>query len=82
MEEKKATRDCRVGIRPFNAHNVVQSTHIEMPAKLGRKKSHSPNHFLRGSMDQGLQSIDCIEGPNSNFTIRSGFFFFHRGLPF
>ena len=42
MEEIKATRNCRVGIRPFNAKNAVQSTPSWKAAKLGRKKSHSP----------------------------------------
>ena len=40
MEEIKATRDRKVGIRPFNAVMVVHPPHLKEGLKLGRNKSY------------------------------------------
>ena len=45
MEEKKATPNRKVGIRPFNANNCAQVLLLSECMKLGRKKSHSLQHF-------------------------------------
>ena len=45
MEEKKATPNRKVGIRPFNANNCARVLVLSECLKLGRKKSHSLQHF-------------------------------------
>ena len=82
MEEKKATPYGKVGIRPFNAKKLMQSQFMSECIKPGRNKSHFPEHFFACVFAPQTRGNNFIEGPNSNLTIRSGFFFFHRGLPF
>ena len=76
MEEIKATRNCRVGIRPFNAKNAVQSTPSWKARQTWKKKKATHrSSVLHESMHQGPPPADGIEGPNANPTARSGFFF-------
>ena len=82
MEEKKATPYGKVGIRPFNAKKLTQSQLMSDRIKPGRNKSHFPECFFACVFAPQTQGNNFIEGPNSNLTIRSGFFFFHRGLLF
>ena len=79
MEEKKATPYRRVGIRLFNATTTRGWTCPAEHPKSGRKKSHSEQHRLSFYCELKLSIAHCIEQPNSNPTVRSGFFFFHRG---
>ena len=48
MEEKKATPNRKVGIRPFNANNCVHVLLLSDCLKLGRKKSHSLQRLQAG----------------------------------
>ena len=47
-----------------------------------RNKSHPHIRFCGLWASENITRPCFIERPNSNLTIPSGFFFFHRGLPF
>ena len=78
-EEKKATPYHRVGIRPFNVGQVCDPLLVCQASKVGRKKSHLTLRIRMPPSSTSRTPTSCIEQPNSNATIRSGFFFFLRG---
>ena len=82
MEEKKATPSSKVGIRPFNAANFVFPPLLKECLKLGKKKTTLRAHFIHACSCETMTVDTLIEQPNPNLTERSGFYFFHRGLPF
>ena len=81
MEEKKATPYGKVGIRPFNEVITAGLGCEHACKKVLRKVAFISSRVYAFTHKLRLHELLCIERPNSNLTIRSGFFFFHRGPP-
>ena len=82
VEEKKATRKI-VMLAIHHSMRIVcrQIDDIRLP-QTRRNKSHPHIRFCSLRASENITRSCFIERPNSNLTIPSGFFFFHRGLPF
>ena len=82
VEEKKATRTIvRLTIR--HSMRVVWFQIYDIRLLETRiNKSHSPIRSSGLCASENITRPCFIERPNSNLTIPSGLFFFHRGLPF
>ena len=79
MEDKKATPNGRVGIRLFNGRSRAQ-VHVEVDTNAAMlRAAFFSSTFWVFCRPASSPRRRCIERPNSNPTIRSGFFFFHRG---
>ena len=82
MEEIKATRKIvRLTIRHSMRIVCLQIDDIRLP-QIRRNKSHPHIRFCGLLVSENITRPCFIERPNSNLTIPSGFFLFHRGLPF
>ena len=82
VEEKKATgKIVRLTIRHSMRIECLQIDDIRLP-QTRRNKSHPHIRFCGLLVSENITRPCFIERPNSNLTIPSGFFFFHRGLPF
>ena len=55
---------------------------VRMPETWKKQKATLCNTFMHECLLLKSHTINFIERPNSNLTIWSRFFFFHRGLPF
>ena len=82
MEEKKATvLIVRLGIRHSMRVECLQTSDLRMlESRINKSHSHLRHYGLRAS--KNIARPFFIEWANSNLPIPSGFFFFHRGLPF
>ena len=82
VEEQKATRKIvRLTIRHPMRIVCLQIVDIRLP-QTWRTKSHPHIRFYGLWASENITRPCPIERPTSNLTIPSGFFFFHRGLPF
>ena len=82
MEDKKATRlIVRLAIRRSMPVAWTQTLNSRC-LKTRRNKSHSPRRFRGLRRNENINSLCFIGQPNSNLLTLSGFFSFHRGLPF
>ena len=82
MEERKATVVIvRLGIRHSMRVECLQTCDVRMlESRINKSHCHIRHCGLRAS--ENIARPFFIEWPNSNLPIPSGFFFFHRGLPF
>ena len=82
MEDEKATRKIvRLRIRHSMLAACLQTLDVSiLERRRNKSHSHSKSRGLRAS--KNIRRPCFIERPNSNLLISSGFFFFHRGLPF
>ena len=82
MEDKKATlKIVRLRIRHSMQVACLQTVSFSILERR-RNKSHSQSRSRGLRATENITRLCFIERPNSNLLISSGFFFFHRGLPF